>query len=88
MLQTEVTVLVVEVVSPQSERIDYVVKHGEYADAGIPHYWVIDLESSESLTAYRLVNDFGYQDDGEFRGRCTTDTPFTITLPLAELRRT
>jgi len=51
-------------------------------------YWVIDLESSASLTAYRLVGDFGYQDDGEFRGRCTTDTPFTITLPLAELRRT
>jgi Uma2 family endonuclease len=30
--------LVVEIVSPGSHRTDHVIKRGEYADAGIPHY--------------------------------------------------
>jgi Uma2 family endonuclease len=34
--------LVIEIVSPGSKRMDYVIKRGEYADAGIPHYWIID----------------------------------------------
>jgi Uma2 family endonuclease len=87
MLRADETVLVVEVASPGSEHTDYVVKHGEYADAGIPHYWVIDLEPPVSLIAYRLVGDFGYQDDGECNDTFRTDTPFALTLPLSELRR-
>ncbi|MGH3929020.1 MAG: Uma2 family endonuclease [Pseudonocardiaceae bacterium] len=31
--------VVIEIVSPGSQRIDHVIKRGEYADAGIPHYW-------------------------------------------------
>ena len=36
-------VLAVEVVSAGSERTDRTIKHSEYADAGIPHYWIVDL---------------------------------------------
>ncbi len=28
-----------------SQRTDRVIKHGEYADAGIPHYWLVDLDA-------------------------------------------
>ncbi len=36
--------VVVEIVSPESRRTDDVIKRAEYADAGVPHYWTIDLE--------------------------------------------
>lgn len=35
--------VIVEVVSPSSRRTDYVTKRGEYADAGIPYYWIVDI---------------------------------------------
>ncbi len=36
--------VVVEIVAPESRRTDNVIKRAEYADAGVPHYWTIDLE--------------------------------------------
>jgi Uma2 family endonuclease len=51
--------LVVEVMSPGTRRIDRVLKASEYADAGVPQYWIVDLESPITLTAYLLV-------DGEY----------------------
>jgi len=85
MLRADETVVVVEVVSPGSERTDYVIKRREYADAGIPHYWVIDL-GAVSLTAYQLAEGFGYREAGEFVGIFETDTPFPVRLDLGELR--
>src|SRR5688500_4840567 len=32
--------LVVEIVSPNSRELDIVVKRGEYAESGIPEYWI------------------------------------------------
>lgn len=34
--------LVVETVSPDDPRRDYVVKRSDYAEAGIPEYWIVD----------------------------------------------
>lgn len=45
LLRAGEVVLAVEVVSLGSERTDRVIKRGEYADAGIPHYWVVDLDA-------------------------------------------
>lgn len=47
--------LAVEIVSPSSRRTDYVSKRFDYADAGIPWYWIVDGEK-RSVTCLRLVD--------------------------------
>lgn len=42
--------LAVEIVSPSSKRIDHVHKRDDYADAGIPNYWILDVDKPVSLT--------------------------------------
>ncbi|MFD9703497.1 Uma2 family endonuclease [Lentzea sp. NPDC059081] len=55
-------VLVAEVLSPGSRYTDRRAKRAEYADAGIPFYWMIDLDKPVSLAAMRLAGEFGYQE--------------------------
>ena len=40
------------------------LKRDEYADAGIPHYWIVDLDEPVSLIACHLAGEFGYVDGG------------------------
>lgn len=54
--------LVVEVMSPGSEALDAVTKRREYASAGIPQYWVVDRDSAQTVTLYRLGPDSLYQE--------------------------
>ncbi len=77
--------VVVEVVSPGSHRTDYVTKRGEYADAGIPHYWIVDLDGPVSLVDCHLAEGFGYQDSGSIADVFTTTEPFPIRLQLDRL---
>ncbi len=77
--------LVVEISSPGSHRTDMVIKHGEYADAGIPHYWIVDIEDGVSLTACHLAGEFGYLDATPLTGTVTIDEPFTVRLDLDAL---
>jgi Uma2 family endonuclease len=55
-LRAEHTLLVVEIVSPGSETQDTTDKLGEYAKAGIPHYWIVRLDSTgvSAIERYRL----------------------------------
>lgn len=76
----------VEVASPGSKRIDNVVKRAEYADAGIPHYWIVDIDPPVSLHACHLTDEFGYVDDGTVTGTFTTDEPFPVHIDLDQLR--
>jgi Uma2 family endonuclease len=76
----------VEVISPGSRQIDTLVKPHEYADAGIPHYWVIDLDEPLSRVEYHLAGDFGYQEAPAVTGVFETSAPFPIRLDLTELR--
>jgi Uma2 family endonuclease len=48
--------LVVEVISPRSasEQVDRVRKVREYARAGIPFYWIVDLEPEPKITVLAL----------------------------------
>ena len=85
LLRAAAAVLVVEVISPGSKRTDTVIKRGEYADAGITHYWIIDLERPTSLLAAHLAGEFGYQDSGETIGLFETNDPFPISLELDAL---
>jgi len=79
--------LVVEIVSPGSKRMDNVIKRGEYADAGIPHYWIIDLDPPPWLLDCHLAEGFGYQDGGDITGTFETTEPFAILVKLDQLIR-
>ena len=48
--------LVIEVLSPSSERIDRVLKLRAYARFGVPNYWIVDPELKR-LDAYRLQGE-------------------------------
>jgi Uma2 family endonuclease len=52
--------LVIEIVSPGSEAMDEMIKLREYARAGIPRYWVVDRDSAQTVTLYRLDQNGGY----------------------------
>jgi hypothetical protein len=73
LLRAVATTLVVEIISSGSRRTDTVIKRGEYADAGIAHYWIIDLARPTSLLAAQLAGEFGYQDSGEVTGTFRTN---------------
>jgi Uma2 family endonuclease len=45
--------LVIEIVSPKNRRHDLVTKRDEYAEAGIPEYWIVDPEE-ETITVLVL----------------------------------
>lgn len=78
--------LVVEIVSAGSRRMDHVIKRGEYADAGISHYWIVDLDQPVTLLACHLAGEFGYQDAGIAAGVLTMHEPYEFTLNLDQLR--
>lgn len=60
-LRAEDALLVAEIVSPSSETIDAVDKLGEYARAGIPHYWLVRLDATgvSVIERYRLDHATG-----------------------------
>ncbi|MGW0522495.1 Uma2 family endonuclease [Crossiella sp. NPDC003009] len=79
--------LVVEVVSPESAHRDHTVKLRKYAEAGIPHYWIVDRDDlAPVVRAYELDEPTGaYAPAGVFRGTLTRPVPFPITLDLDRL---
>lgn len=85
LLRASDVALVVEILSPNSRRMDTVIKHGEYADAGIPHYWIVDPEDTVTLTACHRAGEFGYADAAPVTGAFITDIPFPARLDLAAL---
>ncbi|HJQ03224.1 MAG TPA: Uma2 family endonuclease [Jatrophihabitans sp.] len=85
LLRAAAAVLVVEIVSPGSRRTDNLVKRGEYADAGISSYWIIDVETPISLVACHLAGTFGYQDGGSVTGVFESVEPFPVRIDLDAL---
>jgi Uma2 family endonuclease len=78
-------VVVAEFVSPGSKRTDHVAKRADYADAGIPHYWIVDLDDPISLVACHLGGELGYVDGGAVTGSFATTEPFPVRLDLDAL---
>ena len=85
LLRASAVLVVAEIVSPGSRRMDRVVKRGEYADAGIPHYWIIELDPPVSLVACHLAGTFGYQDGGAVAGVFEATEPFAAMIDLGAL---
>ena len=64
---------------------DTVAKRQAYAEAEIPHYWMVDTRKGrESFVALRLEGD-GYVSVVESPHRIEADDPLTVSAPLASL---
>ncbi|HYH31623.1 MAG TPA: Uma2 family endonuclease [Pseudonocardia sp.] len=85
LLRAADVVLAVEILSTGSRRTDGVVKRGEYADAAIGHYWMVDLLGGPSLTACHLAGEFGYADAGPVTGTFASEVPFPVRIELTPL---
>ncbi|MXP19790.1 Uma2 family endonuclease [Gordonia sp. HNM0687] len=71
-------VLAIEVMSPGSRRTDRVTKSSEYAEAGIPHYWIVDEDGV--VTALDLTSG-GYLATS-FTGEVVTSNPWPMRISL------
>lgn len=85
LIRASEVLVIVEIVSPGSKRTDHVDKRRDYADAGIPNYWIIDIDEPISLTACRLTEEFGYVDDQTATGVFRTEVPFPVEIDLGRL---
>jgi Uma2 family endonuclease len=90
-LRPEHCVLVVEVMSPGSVTADQIDKPGEYAAAGIEHFWrvenVDDTERGLTVFRYRLdPTTRVYASAGVDTGTMTVTDPVKLTVVLADLR--
>jgi Uma2 family endonuclease len=56
--------LALEIVSPDKPERDLLDKRGDYAEARIPEYWIVDPQT-ESITVLRLEGD-AYEEAGRF----------------------
>ncbi len=85
MVRASEVAVVVELAAKDTRRIDLVDKRRDYADAGIPNYWIVDIDEPISLTACRLTEQFGYQDDQVVTGTFRADVPFPVEINLDRL---
>ena len=67
--------LAVEILSDGTRKVDRILKFAEYTEAGIPQYWIVDLDEPASLRAFTLVgsDEPAYELSGEFTGPVTVD---------------
>ena len=47
---------IIEIVSPSSKRMDYLIKLFKYRNADVKEYWIVDPEKNR-ITAYNFVHD-------------------------------
>jgi Uma2 family endonuclease len=76
---------VCEVLSPSTEKRDRTAKSNIYAEAGVPHYWLIDPRR-QTLEAFELVNG-GWRPTGKWRSdEVVHAAPFEeVPISLADL---
>jgi Uma2 family endonuclease len=79
----EDVLLAVEVVSESSRGIDRILKPAQYAAAGIPHYWRVELAPRLVVVTYELGGE--YQETGKHVTALNVDRPGPIKIDLASL---
>lgn len=79
-------VLVAEIVSEGPEDIARRIKPLEYAAAGIPNYWIIELDDPVSMVAYTLV-DGRYEHIASGGGTIEVMSPAPLKIDLDTLLR-
>ncbi|RLK54233.1 Uma2 family endonuclease [Actinokineospora cianjurensis] len=85
LIQADEVEVVIEIISPGRHRTTRLAKFTEYAEAGIPHYWMVDTSGAPSVQSCHLTETFRYQRNDETRGVFKTEVPFPVTIDLAEL---
>lgn len=79
--------LAVEVLSDGTRKIDRILKLAEYAEAGIPQYWIVDIAEPATLLAYVLV-DGVYELSAEVSGPASLDVAgHAVEIDLDALAR-
>ncbi|WP_019607218.1 Uma2 family endonuclease [Nocardiopsis sp. CNS-639] len=87
-LPPEAVLLAVEVVSPESELRDRQRKPEIYAEAGIPHFWLVQQDGNEAVVfAHELAPTGGYARPTVHRGRLQLSAPFDIDVDLTGIWR-
>jgi Uma2 family endonuclease len=84
-LAPEDVLLVVEVLSAASRRIDLVLKRHEYAAAGISDYWVLDREAGR-LTVFGLDSgrsEYSVLAEVDAGTTYRTNRPFAVEIDPA-----
>ena len=76
--------LAVEIISPSSIRTDTRFKPIEYADAGIPHLWLVDPKPPVTVTVYRLVGQ-DYEESQYAEHTLVTTEPCPLRIKLDSL---
>jgi Uma2 family endonuclease len=83
-------VLAVEVASPESAQRDRKRKPQLYAEAGIPHFWLVEKGEGRRPVVHVYELDPGtraYVPAGIYRDRLNLPAPFTIDIDLTEIDR-
>lgn len=77
----------VEIISPGSRSVDLHLQPCEYAEAGVPHYWIVDLDPpAPSITVFHLgAPDIGYVEASAMTGELVTTTPFDLRIDIPTL---
>lgn len=76
--------LAIEIVSPGTKRMDRVLKPVEYAEVGIPHYWLVEIDDPVTLTAFTLVDGY-YERGAGGTGKVEVPSPFPVAFDLEAL---
>ncbi|MET8157911.1 Uma2 family endonuclease [Sphaerisporangium sp. NPDC005289] len=95
-LRADHALLVVEIVSPGSETQDATDKLGEYAKAGIPHYWIVRLDRTgvsiieryrldRAAMLYKHVGTF-MRDESEFGEAPRVTNPIPMVINWTDLQ--
>jgi len=83
-VDAEDILLAVEIVSPGSRKQDRILKLAEYAEAGIPSYWVVELDEPATLTAYLLVDGY-YEIVAQVTGSVLLSEPAPVSVDVRTL---
>jgi Uma2 family endonuclease len=80
-------VVAIEVVLPTSQAMDRVTKPALFAQAGIPHYWLVDPADSLTIRAFELEPGNDVYKPGElFTDEVTVERPWQISFPMSRIR--
>lgn len=82
-------ILVIEVVSPESQDRDRKRKPQLYAEAGIRHFWLIENERYRPILQTYMLDSLvpTYHQTGIHEGSFTLDVPYPIGIDFSEIKR-